>query len=78
MNDEIVDDGPDAESLQSSEDAILLEEPPIESERSRRVIRFPPKYDDCVTSFILSANHACAYVALTEEDEPCNFIQEGI
>ena len=27
-------------------------------------------YDDYVTSFILFANHVCAYVALVEEDEP--------
>ena len=72
-NDEIVDDGSGAESLQSSEDAISLEEPPMESEQPRRVIRPPIRYDDYVTFFISSTNHIYAYVALVEEDEPTSY-----
>ena len=73
MNDEVVDDGSSAESPQSPEDAISLEELLMESERPRRVIRPPARYDDYVTSFIPSANHVCAYVALMEEDEPTSY-----
>ena len=45
----------------------------MQFERPRRVIRPPIRYDDYVTSFIFSANHVCAYVALTEEDEPISY-----
>ena len=45
----------------------------MESEQPRRVIRPPVRYDYYVTSFIPSANHICAYIALTEEDEPTSY-----
>ena len=73
MNDEVVDDGSSTESLQSPEDAISLEEPPTEFERPRRIIKPPARYDDYVTSFIPSANHVCAYIALMEEDERTSY-----
>ena len=73
MNNKVVDDGSGMKSLQSPENTISLKEPPIEFKQLRRVIKSPTRYDDYVTSFIHFANHVCAYVALTEEDEPTSY-----
>nr|CAD1833463.1 unnamed protein product [Ananas comosus var. bracteatus] len=73
QDNEVVDNEPNLESPQSSEDTNSSVEPPADFRRLRRVIRPPARYDDHITLFTPSANHVNACVALVKEDGPNSY-----
>ena len=76
VNDEVVDDGPNTKSPQSSEDAISLEELPMESERPRSVIDLLSGM--MTISLFLFFLLIMLYLCCFGGGERANFIQRGM